>query len=117
MQLEQRMDGGILFLYLKGDLIGDQNNLEVLDAANLAIDQKVNFCSADLSNIRYMNSSGLGVLITLMTKFRNRGGELVLVNPSEQINKLLIITKLNSIFNVVKSEEEASQFFQNQISK
>ncbi len=50
-----------------------------------------------------MNSSGIGVLITILTKFRNKGGEVVLVSPSEQIKKLLIITKLNAIFLIVNS--------------
>jgi len=117
MQLEQKQENGILFLQLKGDLMGDQNNMEVLEAANLALDQKIHCCAVDLSAVRYMNSSGLGVLITLMTKFRNRNGELVLVSPSEQINKLLIITKLNSIFNVMNSEGEARTFFEKIITQ
>ena len=61
----------------------------------------------DISNVRYINSSGIGVLITILTKFRNKGGEVVLIKPSEQVKKLLIITKLNAIFNVVEKKEEA----------
>jgi anti-sigma B factor antagonist len=40
---------------------------------------------------------------------RNRGGDLVLVNPSESVNKLLVITKLNAIFGITKSMEEAEE--------
>jgi anti-sigma B factor antagonist len=57
-----------------------------------------------------MNSSGLGVLITVLTKLRNKGGEVVLLNPSEQVKKLLLITKLNNIFNIFDSKEEAEAF-------
>ena len=64
-------------------------------------------CAIDISNVRYINSSGIGVLITVLTKFRNKDGELVLINPSEHVKKLLIITKLNAIFNVVDNEKEA----------
>jgi anti-sigma B factor antagonist len=117
MKHEHSHRNGIMFIRLSGDLIGDQDNAELLNTANTAVDQKIYSCAIDLSGVRYMNSSGLGVLITLMTKFRNKSGELILVNPSEQINKLLIITKLNSIFQILKSEEEAEAFFVNKISQ
>jgi len=47
------------------------------------------------------------VLITILTKFRNKGGEVFLMKPSETVQKLLVITKLNAIFNVIQNEEEA----------
>jgi len=49
----------------------------------------------------------MGVLITLLTKFRNKGGDLVLINPSEQVTNLFIITKLNAIFTITKDKIEA----------
>jgi anti-sigma B factor antagonist len=64
-------------------------------------------CVIDISQLRYINSSGIGVLITLLTKFRNKGGEVYLMNPSESVRKLLAITKLNAIFQVIRKEEEA----------
>jgi anti-sigma B factor antagonist len=97
----------ILFIQLKGDLIGESNGMELVDLVNDKLNQEVNSCAIDLSEVRYMNSSGIGVLITILTKFRNKGGEVVLINPSDQIKKLLVITKLNAIFNIVNNEEEA----------
>jgi len=99
----------VLFLQLEGDLIGESNGLELMELVNDKLNDNINRCAIDLSQVRYMNSSGIGVLITLLTKFRNKGGELILINPSEQIKKLLIITKLNSIFVIVESEQEALQ--------
>jgi anti-sigma B factor antagonist len=43
----------------------------------------------------------------LLTKFRNKGGEVYLFQPSENVQKLLVITKLNAIFHIIKTEEEA----------
>ncbi len=97
----------VLFIQLQGDLIGEDNGLELVDLVNDKINESVLFCAIDLSGVRYMNSSGIGVLITILTKFRNKGGEIVLVNPSDQIKKLLVITKLNAIFNFVENEIEA----------
>lgn len=64
-------------------------------------------CVVDLEQVRYMNSSGIGVLITLLTKIKNNKGKMVLVNPSEQIVKLLEITKLNTVFTIADSIEDA----------
>ncbi|MBX9853569.1 MAG: STAS domain-containing protein [Cytophagaceae bacterium] len=107
MKYTSKVNGNILFIQLQGDLIGEENGLELVDHVNDNINDQVILCAIDLSEVRYMNSSGIGVLITLLTKFRNKGGEVVLINPSDQIKKLLIITKLNAIFNIVNNEQEA----------
>jgi len=93
----------------EGDLIGENNGPELVEIAAEMIAKGIVQCTIDISDVRFINSSGIGVLITLLTKFRNKGGDLVLVNPSEQVNKLLIITKLNAIFNIVNTQEEAVQ--------
>ena len=97
----------ILFITLKGDLLGETSGMSLAELANDFIGKEIIKCAVDLSQVRYMNSTGIGILIVLLTKFRNRNGELVLINPSEQIKKLLIITKLSSIFSIVPDEKEA----------
>ena len=90
-----------------GDLIGENNGPELLELISNQIENEVILCAIDISDIRYINSSGIGVLITILTKFRNKNGEMVLINPSDHVKKLLIITKLNAIFSVVENESEA----------
>jgi anti-sigma B factor antagonist len=97
----------LLIINFAGDLIGEQSGPELMEIINDRINQKVLFAAIDISDIRYINSSGIGVLITILTKFRNKGGEVILVNPSEHVKKLLIITKLNAIFTIVNTIEEA----------
>lgn len=96
-----------LKLIFSGDLIGENNGPELVELINESITNGVKYCLIDISDVRYINSSGIGVLITILTKFRNKGGELFLIKPSEHVKKLLIITKLQAIFNIVDSEEEA----------
>jgi anti-sigma B factor antagonist len=107
MKYTSHVKDEILFINLQGDLIGEENGLELVDLVNDKVNESILLCAIDLSAVRYMNSSGIGVLITLLTKLRNKGGEVVLINPSDQIKKLLIITKLNAIFNIVANEQEA----------
>lgn len=107
MIFERHIKDDALILRLTGDLIGEDNGANVLDKVNSAIQDGIRTCIIDISGLRYINSSGIGVLITILTKFRNKGGEVYLMKPSETVQKLLVITKLNSIFNVVQNEEEA----------
>lgn len=106
MNFAQEIKGNTLILRISGDLIGEDNGMQLISAVNEAVSHLVKICIIDISGLRYINSSGIGVLITILTKFRNKGGEVYLMNPSESVTKLLIITKLNSIFQIIKSEDE-----------
>jgi anti-sigma B factor antagonist len=106
MNFGQEIKGNSLILRISGDLIGEDNGTQLIAAVNDAVSHQVRACIIDISGLRYINSSGIGVLITILTKFRNKGGEVYLMNPSESVSKLLVITKLNAIFQIIKSEEE-----------
>lgn len=110
MNLTYALVDNILFARLQGDLIGNPDAQELIDVVNNSLNEGMTLCAIDLSNVRFINSSGIGVLVSLLTKFRNRGGEMVLINPSEHIRKLLIITKLNAIFTVAEDDAQAANF-------
>ena len=107
MEYDFQVIDNVLLLSLSGDLIGENNGPELVQIINDHIHENIIHCAVDLSNVRYMNSSGIGVLITLLTKLRNHEGEMILVKPSEKIEKLLLITKLNNIFSIVETRDEA----------
>lgn len=107
MDFTSKNQDGVFVLSLNGNLIGEEVGSGILEAANEAINEGLVLCLIDIENVKYINSSGIGVLITLLTKFRNQEGEVVIVKPSEHVNKLLIITKLTAIFKIADSNEEA----------
>ena len=100
-------EDGLLILKITGDLIGDDIGPRLVEVVSDAINEKFRVCLIDLKEVRYISSSGIGVLITMLTKMRNVGGEVYLSSPSEHVKKLLIITKLNNIFTVYDSVEDA----------
>ncbi len=63
----------------------------------------------DITEVEHMNSSGLNSMLRSFTKIRNKGGESVILNPSNSVNKLLEISKLNTVFRIESSEEQAIQ--------
>ena len=107
MNFSFKTEDDVMFIQFTGDLIGEENGPEIIEAVNNEIVNKVKLCAVDISDVRYINSSGIGVLITILTKFRNKDGEVVLVNPTDHVKKLLVITKLNAIFTIVNDVEEA----------
>ncbi len=107
MNITSEINGNTLLLAFEGDLLGEQSGAEIVGVVVEKIEDNIKSCAIDLSNVRYMNSSGIGVMITIMTKFKNIGGETLLVNPSSQIMKLLVVTKLDAVFTIVESQEEA----------
>jgi anti-sigma B factor antagonist len=107
MNFSQEIKGKVIILHISGDLIGEDNGTRLVEAVNEAVSHQLLTCIINISELRYINSSGIGVLITILTKFRNKGGEVFLMRPSENVKKLLVITKLNAIFNIIQSEEEA----------
>ncbi len=108
MKLVHSLVDKVLYARLQGDLIGSPDSQQLLEVVNKSIEESVILCAIDLSKVRFINSSGIGVLVSLLTKFRNRGGEMVLITPSEHIRKLLIITKLNAIFTIAEDDAQAA---------
>ena len=106
MTFEKEIKDNTLLLRLAGDLIGEDNGVNLIEIVNNAVQEQVLTCIIDISKLRYINSSGIGVLITILTKFRNKGGEVYLMKPSENVQKLLVITKLNAIFQIIQNESE-----------
>jgi len=104
----QRKDT-VIFIYLEGKLLGSYNDALLLDQVADLQEEGVKYAAIDLSKLELINSTGIGLLMRILVKFRNRSGEVCLIKPSENIRKLLIITKLMAIFSVVENEEDALQ--------
>lgn len=103
----------ILVITLEGDLLGEEDHNELTAIITSFVDDGGRKAVVDISDVRYINSSGIGVLITMLTKLRNREGEMCLVNPSDSVKKLLIITKLQAIFKVADTMKEGMDLLQN----
>lgn len=106
LNYSQRKEGQVHYLFMEGDLIGDEVGPIIAELVSDSVEEGIKTMVIDLEKVRYISSSGLGLLITLLTKMKNAGGELFLTAPSEHVKKLLLITKLNGIFTVVESVKE-----------
>lgn len=88
-------------------LLYQYDNKQVLTKVEEYIADGYNEFIIDLSALKIINSIGLSFLIAALTKARSAGGEVLIVNLLPEVEKLLAITKLKSIFTVFTTVEEA----------
>lgn len=87
------------------------DSAEVIEVVKLEM-QKGNLeFIINLDQVKSINSTGINFLIAVLTVIRNKEGELLIASVSEKINNLLIITKLNSIFNIKETVAQAIEFY------
>jgi len=113
MKMKVSESYGAVVITLKGNVMGgdDTKNFNELLHKNLETDKKNTV--VDLSGVKFMNSSGLGMLIGGLTTMKKGGGNLKLAGTTDKIESLLIITKLITIFESFKSVDEAVKSYGN----
>lgn len=104
-----KKENNVLIIALNGSLNNKQQAENLLEEIDFYFNEGVNSIILDLTEMEYMNSSGLGIFISILTQTRNRNGEVVIINIPKKINQLLVITKLNSVFSIAHNIEEAKQ--------
>ncbi len=103
-----KKEGQIHILTMQGDLIEkSQADSLMQEINNIILNNNIRFI-INLGELKYLNSSGLTILIQILTKSRKAGGETIIANVGKRINELLVITKLNTVFTVAQSIEEAT---------
>jgi len=96
---------------LKGNVMGGSDSEKFSKLLHDLLDEGKKHIVVNLGSVKFMNSSGLGMLISGFTTIKNGGGSLVLANATEKINSLLVITKLITIFENFDSVDEAIKSF------
>jgi len=113
MSLNIRMQDNIAIVKISDKLLSDYQREGILSPIEEKIDVGISLFILDLSELKLINSSGLGILITILTKARKAGGEAILTGINEQISKLLVITKLTAVFTTTKTIEEGINYLKN----
>lgn len=91
----------------------DEGNIQQIGDEVLAlIEQEPNpKLLIDFENVDHLSSAALGTLITINTKIRAKDGQLRLANIAPQIYEVFVITKLNKLFQIHESAEQARASF------
>jgi anti-sigma B factor antagonist len=99
MKFKTKEIKGITIIELKGNVMGGPDATALNDELHKLIEVDKTKVVIDLGDVKFMNSSGLGMLIGGLTTLRNAGGDLKIARASEKIESLLIVTKLITVFD------------------
>ena len=97
---------GVRVLAARGEFVGGNETDKLRETLAEEAEKGTDRLLIDLSDVTYLNSSALGVLISAHTNFSKRGGMLGLCNVSDGITNIFVITKLSLVFNVYGNREE-----------
>ncbi len=101
-----------IVIEFSGNLMGGPDANKFNEDLHDLIDEDKKEVVADLSSVKFMNSSGLGILIGGLTTMRNAGGDLRIAGADQRIESLLMVTKLITVFNSYRKVEEAVESFE-----
>jgi anti-sigma B factor antagonist len=114
MQLEirERTTGDVTLLDLIGKITIGEGSVQLRDAVSRLLDAGRNRIILNLGGVTYVDSSGIGELVSRFTTTKNTGGKLKLLNLPKKIKDLLMITKLLTVFEIYEDEQSALESFQ-----
>jgi|JI10StandDraft_1071094.scaffolds.fasta_scaffold110669_2 anti-sigma B factor antagonist len=107
MEIRKEVKEGVVVIYLTGNLLGEHANGPVLDFVKQNIEAGNKRVLFNLTDLKFINSTGLGMLMTSLARVRNAGGELILCNLPEIMTKLLKMMKLDTTFLIASDEADA----------
>jgi anti-sigma B factor antagonist len=106
-----RQVNDIAILTVTGRITLGESSLVVRQAVQSLLEKKSTKILIDLHSVGYVDSSGIGELVSIYTSVRNVGGQVRIVNPSQRLHDLLQLTRLSTVFDVQPDEASAIRGF------
>jgi anti-sigma B factor antagonist len=107
MKLNTRQVDGVTILDLSGRITLGEGSVQLRDAIRDLLAKGQKQILLNLADVNYIDSSGIGELVSAYTTVRNQGGELKLLNLTKKVHDLLQITKLYTVFDIKDDEASA----------
>jgi anti-sigma B factor antagonist len=112
LDVNERQAGDVTILDLTGEVRLGDSSVALRDSVRKLADGGKNKVLLNLAGVKYIDSSGIGELIANYTTISRQGGQLKLLNLTDRIQNLLVITKLLTVFDSYDNEAEALKSFQ-----
>ena len=111
MKFKTRQVDGITVLDLSGRITLGDGSVTLRDSVRDSLQKGSNRILLNLGNVDYIDSSGIGELVSAYTSVKNQGGELKLLHLTKKVHDLLQITKLYTVFDIHDDEAHAISSF------
>ena len=106
-----RQSDGITIVDLKGRITLGEGSVTVRNTVHDLLAKGQKSILLNLGDVNYIDSSGIGELVSAFTTAKKQGGELKLLNLTKKVHDLLQITKLYTVFDVKDDEASAVKAF------
>ena len=107
MKSSVRQHGKVTVVDLSGKITIGDGDIKLRDAVNALLEEGRKSIILNLSSVSYMDSAGIGELVACFKRALERKASVKLVNPSGKVQDLLILTRLQEIFEIFRDEREA----------
>jgi anti-sigma B factor antagonist len=111
MKLTTRDVSGVSIVDLSGKITLGEGGVALREEVRKLLAEGKKKIVLNLAEVNYIDSSGLGELVSAYTAVKNAGGELKLLNLTSKVRDLLVITKLVTVFDVKDDEASAVSSF------
>jgi anti-sigma B factor antagonist len=111
VKISTRQVDGTTILDLSGRITLGEGSVQLRDAVRDLLNKGQKHILLNLGDVNYIDSSGIGELVSAFTTAKNQGGELKLLNLTRKVHDLLQITKLYTVFDVKDDEASAIASF------
>ena len=111
LNIQQRQAGDVTIIDLSGKITIGEGSVQLRETVRKTLDEGKKKIILNLGDVSYVDSSGIGELVSSYTTTSNSGGHLKLLNLTKKIQDLLMITKLLTVFETFDSEAAAVESF------
>jgi anti-sigma B factor antagonist len=111
MTASTRLVGGVTIVDLRGRIVLGEASTGLRDLVQYLASEGIKKILLNFRDVDYIDSSGLGELVSAFTSIRSQGGELKLLNLSKRVRSLLQITRLLTVFDVTDDEATSVKSF------
>ena len=111
VKISTRQVDGVTVLDMSGRITLGEGSVQLRDAVRDLLSKGQKHILLNLGDVTYIDSSGIGELVSAFTTVKNQGGELKLLNLTKKVHDLLQITKLYTVFDIKDDEATAIKSF------
>jgi anti-sigma B factor antagonist len=111
MKASTRQVNGVTVVDMSGRITLGEGSVILREAVKDLVAKGQKKILLNLGDVTYIDSSGIGELVSAFTTVRNQGGELKLLNLTKKVHDLLQITKLYTVFDIKDDERKAIEAF------
>ena len=111
LKIDTREVAHVIILDIEGRIVLGDEIHQLRDAIRKLIEEGKKKIILNLAGVDYIDSSGVGELVSSFTAVRNSGGELKLLNLTQKVQDVLYVTKLATVFDIKDDEFHAVKSF------